>query len=245
MAPKIKDLAQRYQSPPRERVLSIDELARIAWYASHNPDLFRFVSLQFATAIRPAAAANFDPTTQFDDRTSLIDQQPGASPQTKKRNAVIPAIRPFRFVLRTWVKENPKPVRSRKAIWRIMRRVLGLSADVHPKTIRHTVATLLYADETVPEREIVEMLGHEGKLTRTTRIYAKYDPARLRNVTRVLTNLWILVHRAAKAYDADHLLTTVGQGGELVVLEKTAQRPDYRRSALVGATGIEPVTPPV
>ena len=51
-----------------------------------------------------------------------------------------------------------------------MRRVLRLTDDVHPKTIRHTIATLLYADDTVPEREIVEMLGHEGKLARTTRV---------------------------------------------------------------------------
>ena len=225
MAPKIKDLAQRYHSPPRERVLSIDELAKIAWYASHSPDLFRFVALQFATAIRPAAALKFDPAVQYDDKTGLIDQQPEASPQTKKRNAVIPAIRPFRSVLRAWAKESPKPVRSRKVAWRIMRRVLGLDSDVHPKTIRHTIATLLYADESVPEREIVEMLGHEGKLARTTRIYAKYDPTRLRNVSRVLTNLWIQVHMEAKAFSADHLLTTVGQGGEIAVTQKVVQRP--------------------
>ena len=38
----------------------------------------------------------------------------------------------------------------------------------------------------MPEREIVELLGHEGKLARTTRIYAKYDPARLANTMRAL-----------------------------------------------------------
>lgn len=72
--------------------------------------------------------------------------------------------------MRAWAEEGAKPVSSHKTAWRIMRRVLRLTDDVHPKTIRHTIATLLYADDTVPEREIVEMLGHEGELARTTRV---------------------------------------------------------------------------
>lgn len=222
MAPRIADLDQRYQSPPRERVLSLDEMARIAWYASHNIDLFRFVALQFATAVRPQAALAFDPRTQFNAETGLIDLQPGASPQTKKRNAVLPAIRPLRHVLRKWASDKSTPVASRKTAWRIMRRTLGLSDDVHPKTIRHTVATILYADPNVPEREIVELLGHEGKLARTTRIYAKYDPARLSAVTKALTTLWVQVHKLSKEFASDHSLTTVGKGGKNVVERKPA-----------------------
>lgn len=223
MAPKIKDLPQEYASPTRERVLSISELGRIAWYASRNPDLFRFVALQLATAVRPNAALRFDPRKQFDQRTGLIDLQPGAARQTKKRNAVIPAIWPLRAVLRQWARDGAKPVASHKTAWRIMRRVLGLSADVHPKTIRHTVATMLYGDPSVPEREIVEMLGHEGKLARTTRIYAKYDPARMENVCRALTTLWRAVKQEARVYASDHSLTTEGQGGKLVVVKETTE----------------------
>lgn len=223
MAPRISDLDERYQSPPRERVLTKDEMARIAWYASHNADLFRFVALQFATAVRPQAALKFDPRTQFNAAAGLIDLQPEASPQTKKRNAIIPAIRPLRQVLRKWEREGGTAVASRKTAWRIMRRTLGLSDDVHPKTIRHTVATLLYADPSVPEREIVELLGHEGKLARTTRIYAKYDPTRLKAVTASLTTLWKEIHGLAKAFASDHILTTVGQGGQNVVVEKPAK----------------------
>jgi integrase len=216
MAPRIRDVESRYQSAPRERILSVDEMARIAWYASHNVDLFRWVALQFATGVRPVAALQFDAARQY-DLTSLIDLQPEASPQTKKRNAVIPAIRPIRPVLRAWARDQRQAVLSRKTAWRIMRRALGLSADVHPKTIRHTIATLLYADETVPEREVSELLGHEGKLARTTRVYAKYDPARLRNAVRVLTMLWLQVSREARKFGADHLLTTIGQGGQNIV----------------------------
>ena len=212
-APRIADLDERYRSTPRERVLTIDEMARIAWYASHNKELFRFVALQFATAVRPQAALAFDPKTQFDAKRGLIDLQPGAAPQTRKRNSILPAIRPMRMILRKWAKEGGTRVSSRKTAWRIMRRTLGLSADVHPKTIRHTVATLLYEDETVPEREVVEMLGHDGKLARTTKIYAKYRPDRMQGVVRALTTLWRAVHREAKAFGAVHELSTRGQGG--------------------------------
>lgn len=223
LAPRIRDLDQRYLSPPRERVLTIEELGKIAWYASHNPGLFRFVALQLATGVRPMAAMAFDPRAQYDDRRGLIDLQPGASPQTRKRNSIIPAIRPLRPILRAWAAEGPEAVGSRKTAWRNMRRALDLSADVYPKTIRHTVATMLYEDESVPEREIVEMLGHEGKLARTTRIYAKYNPARLRAVTRGLTTIWLAVSREARLFGSDHYLATGLSGGALKVARKGAQ----------------------
>ena len=87
-------------------------------------------------------------------------------------------------------------------------------------TIRHTIATLPYADDTLPEREIVEILGHEGKLARTTCVYAKYDPTRLKAATRSLTTLWLQVSRAAKHYAADHLLTTGMRGDPFSVAPK-------------------------
>ena len=222
-APRIRDIDKRYHSPPRERVLTLDELARIAWYAGHNKDLFRFVALQFATAIRPDAALKFDPRLQYDDATGLIDQQPGAAPQTRKRNSIIPAIRPMRPVLLAWARDGATAVGSRKTAWRIMRRTLGLSDDVFPKTIRHTVATMLHSDGTVPEREIEAMLGHGSSLNPTTRIYAKYRPEHLANVTRMLATLWLQVSRLARAYHAGHLLTTTGQGGKLNVADRAQE----------------------
>lgn len=222
LAPRIADLKEEYRSEPRDRVLTIEEMGRMAWYAAHNPDLFRFCALQLATAVRPMAALKFDPATQY--KAGLIDLQPGVSKRTRKRNSVIPAIRPVRPVLLAWAREGGGTAASRKTAWRIMRRTLGLSPDIFPKTIRHTVATILYADETVPEREIAEMLGHEGKLPRTTRIYAKYDPSRLRNVTRALTTLWMQVSREARRFGSDHWLTTKGRGGQNVVVTERPKR---------------------
>lgn len=222
-APKIKDVEQRYQSPPKDRLLTESEMARIAWYAFHNADLFRFVALQMVTSVRPQAALKFDPRLQYDDRSGLIDLQPANTPQTKKRNAIIPAIRPMRVVLRAWAKEGPKTVTTRKTAWRIMRRTLDLSEDVKPKTIRYTVATWLYEMEWVPERQISEMLGHidDIGLARTSRIYAKYRPEQMGKVVKGLTMIWMKISRLARAYSSDHILTTVGQGGRNVVLAKS------------------------
>ena len=222
-APRIKDLSQRYMSPPRERILTIEEMGKIAWYASHDPSLLRYAALQLATGVRPMAASAFDPVTQYDDRRGLIDLQPNASPQTRKRNSVIPAIRPIRPILRAWAMEGADGIKSRKTAWRTMRRAMGLSADVYPKTIRHTVATLLYENDGVPEREIVELLGHEGKLARTTRIYAKYNPHRLRAVTRALTKIWLDVSREARRFGSDHSLATGLSGGKIEIVKKGAK----------------------
>lgn len=216
-APKIKAIEQVHLNPLRERVLTIDELGRIAWYAKHFPPLFRFVALQMCTSVRPDAAKQFNPMTQYDDRFGLIDLQPEAAPRTKKRNAVIPAIRPMRVVLRAWARDGYHPVDSNKTAWRTMRSVLGLSDDVFPKTIRHTIATMLYGDENVPERQIEAMLGHDPSLKRTSRIYAKYNPAHLDKVTRALTTIWVEVSKEARRYAADHLLTTSPKGKRMVM----------------------------
>ncbi len=219
-APKIRTVALQHLNPLRERVLTEEELARIAWYAFHFPAMFRFVALQMVTSVRPDAAKAFDPRLQYDDRTGLIDLQPHAAARTKKRNAVIPAIRPMRAVLRAWAQEGAKPVKSNKTAWRTMRKVLCLSDDVYPKTIRHTIATWLYADPSVPERQVSEMLGHEGKLSRTSKLYAKYDPNRLKEVERALTIIWRRIGGMARGYAADHSLTIEDKWTALKVVSK-------------------------
>lgn len=205
-SPRIRDVDKKFRSPPRDRLLTIDEMGRMAWYASHNPELFRYMALQLATAVRPDAARKFDPG-QYDSSTNLIDLHPNEAPQTKKRNAIVPAIRPLRPILADWGRDGAKPVGSHKTAWRIMRRVLGLSPDVHAKTIRHTVATMLNQNAAVPQREVSELLGHADELARTSRIYAKYRPEYLRNATRALEGIWLEVSRAARSYSADHRLT--------------------------------------
>ncbi|KQM88614.1 hypothetical protein ASE67_02420 [Sphingomonas sp. Leaf23] len=217
-APKIPTVPKDLLNPLRERVLTLQELGRIAWYAKHYPHLFRFVALQVATSVRPMAAMAFDPKRQYDDRYGLIDLQPEAAPRTKKRNAIVPAIRPMRVVLRAWAADpEAKQTESIKTAWRIMRRILQLSDDVFPKTIRHTIATWLYNDDTVPERQIAELLGHEGNLRETTKRYVKYDPQRLQQATKALARIWLQVSREARKYSAVHLLSKTGNEQRKVI----------------------------
>lgn len=194
--PRIGDLPSQYRSPARDRILDEEEMARIFWYAKHSPALFRFVALQMATSVRPIAALQFDPRTQYDDKRGIIDLQPTAAPQTKKRNAIIPAILPLRPILRAWAAEGAQPAASHRKAWQHMREVLGLSADVQPKTIRYTIATWLYEMEWIPERQISEMLGHiddTGGLARTSRVYAQYRPERMGQVTKGLSLIWLRI----------------------------------------------------
>lgn len=222
VAPKIKDIPMRYRSAPRSRILTEDELAQIVWYSTHNKKLFRFVALQLATSVRPTAAQAFDPRDQFDNVRGLIDLQPRASPQTKKRNAIIPAIRPLKVILRAWANEANPRVGSQRTAWRNMRRVLNLSGDVFPKTIRYTVATWLYEMEWVPERQISEMLGHSDSgstgLVRTSRIYAQYRPERMGKVVKGLTEIWRQISRKARKFGMNHRLTSGQRGDPLEVV---------------------------
>ncbi len=228
-APKVKAVSIEHLNPLRERVLTEGELARIVWYAAHTPAMFRYVLLQCVTSVRPEAAKSFDPTKQYDDRFGLIDLQPEAKARTKKRNAIIPAIRPMRVVLRAWARDGFKPVGSNKTAWRTLRKVLGLSDDVFPKTIRHTIATWLYNDPSVPARQVAEMLGHEGDLGRTTKRYVKYDPNRLAETVAALTTIWMRISRMARTYGADHLLTIEDKWSPLRVEQKGVESASSKR----------------
>lgn len=220
MAPKIEALESRWRSAPRDNLLSYEQLGRIYWYCRHFPEQFRYFAVMLATGARPEAVLKFDPARQYDPRTGLIDTQHPDAPLTKKRNQFIPAIRPLRPVLAKWAKDGAKPAKSRKTAWRTMRRTLGLPAGLVAKDIRHTVATELYSDPSVPERQTSELLGHAGHLARTTKVYAKYRPEHMREATRALTTLWLRVAREARAYAADHMLTKEHRGEQMRVALK-------------------------
>ncbi|MFN3424044.1 MAG: hypothetical protein ACK40C_05005 [Novosphingobium meiothermophilum] len=91
------------------------------------------------------------------------------------------------------------------------------------KDIRHTIATELYSNPDVPERQIAELLGHAGNLNRTTKRYAKYRPERMAEVAKALTMIWRQVSHEARAFRADHLLTKDGRAGKIKVAKRGAE----------------------
>jgi integrase len=218
--PRIEPLAARYRSKARDRLLTIEQLGMIYWYCRQRPELFPIFALMLGTGGRPEAMAKFDPLRQYNPRTGLIDTQHPDAPLTNKRNQIIPAIRPLRTVLSAWSIAGAKPVKSHKTAWRTMRRTLELPADVVAKDIRHTIATELYQNPKVPERQVSELLGHAGNLERTTKVYAKYRPDRLEGAVRALSELWLAVSREAKRFGADHSLSNGDRRGKLVVMPR-------------------------
>ncbi|GAC1613129.1 MAG: hypothetical protein NVS3B27_11160 [Novosphingobium sp.] len=103
-----------------------------------------------------------------------------------------------------------------------MRKVLGLSPDVHAKTIRYTIATWLHETDWVPERQISDLLGHtsQGGLARTSRIYAQCRPQNMGKVVKALEGIWLNISRRARVFNAGHSLDT-DKFGERSVVKKT------------------------
>lgn len=223
LAPKVPAVPKRHRSKPRDRVLSWKELGMIAWYARHFDDLGRYVALLVGTAARPIALAKFN-IDQFDGTN--IDLHPIGAPETDKRNPTIPAIRPLRLILSRW--QGTGPVSSRKTAWRTMRRALGLSDDVVTKTIRHTIATELYANSDLPDRQLSELLGHIGPTNRTTKKYVHLRPEHLQEAARALEAIWLRVQREANTYGAVHLLSTASAKGAKRVDKIEVIRKDIR-----------------
>jgi integrase len=214
-APIVPAVKAELRSPPRERVLTTAELGAIYGFAREDKPTFRFLALILATAVRSEAAAAMDPKAQWMPDAKLIDLHPAKWPRTKKHNPVVPVIEPFAVVLKDWVAAEDAPVVSRIRAWRTLKRALGLSADVHAKTIRHTIATRLRGMG-VPAAEVSGLLGHAA-FKGTTAIYAKYDPAYLGKAKRALTKIWNEVMAAADKWAAAHMRSKVGNGATTVV----------------------------
>lgn len=221
LAPKVPAVPKRHRSKPRDRVLTWQEMGMIAWYARHFDDFGRYVALLFGTAARPIALAKFS-IDQFDGRN--IDLHPIGAPETSKVNPTIPAIRPLRLVLDKW--QGTAPVESRKRSWRTMRRTLGLSDDVVSKTIRHTIATELYTNSAVPDRQLSALLGHAGPLNRTTQKYVHMRPDHMKAAARALEAIWLRVQREANAYGAVHVLSIPRSDGGIIIDKMTVIRKD-------------------
>jgi len=163
---------------PRERVLTIEEIARL-WDAAEQPHLRMFILILLGTACRPKAALDLV-RDQCDTTARVITLNPPGRAQTKKRRPVVP----MPDFLLPWIIGTPSgplvAYRGRAVVkvakaWRVAREAAGLDADVVPYAIRHTIATELRR-RGVPEMELAGLLGHSMPNFRTTGRYAKYAP---------------------------------------------------------------------
>lgn len=216
-APRVPNLEARYRSSPRDRVLTPEEIVSIVGYA-HMKDVsfYRYVALMLATAVRPEAAMAFSPSQW---KGGAIDLHPEEWERTKKVNPVVPVIPEFIPVLKAWAADSQKKVESRKTAWRTMRRVLGLPADVHAKTIRHSVATWLIHSPGVMPEHVETLLGHRV-LKRTTATYAKVSLQYLDPIKPALSTIWAWVHHGADQWSAVHSLSIPVRGKKIQLIRK-------------------------
>ncbi len=174
----------------RERILEVAELAAL-WDAAEQLHLREFIMVMLTTAARPKAALELT-RFQCDVKRRRIDLNPAGREQTRKRRPVVPLVEP----LIPWVEASEvhlvtfhgKPVGKISKAWRSARARAGLSEDVVPYSIRHTVATHMRR-EGVPPLEIASYLGHRMPDFRTTERYAKHDPSYLIRAAEAVTGL--------------------------------------------------------
>ncbi len=165
---------------PRERRLTLQESAAL-FDAIAEEHLFMYCMVAFNTLARPEAILELR-RFQISLENRLIEFNPPGRKQTKKYRPVVPitdTLLPWLERVKTsnvvsYSKQN-RQVRSVKTTFRRTVARAGLSADVTPYTVRHTMATEL-RKRGVPPWEVSGMLGHKSGGYATTEIYAKYDP---------------------------------------------------------------------
>lgn len=165
-------------SPPREYIASLDEIAKF-WDAEKPAQLQMFLVLLLATGARPSTILELT-RFQCDLERGIIDLNPPGRTQTAKRRPTVPMCR----VLKEWVAaadEGPlvhymgRPIEYPNQSWRRVRREIGLPESFTPGCLRHTVASELRR-QGVPPAQIAGLLGHTLPNWKTTERYAKYDP---------------------------------------------------------------------
>jgi integrase len=226
-----KKLTSKIKPKRRDRVLSMAELSAMIGFARSDEPLWHFILLQLATAMRPEAALKFIVEDQFKPEFDLLDLQPKDAPLTKKRNPVVPAISGISALMEgwtgPWVKdEDGNRFKRLTTRWNTMREVLGFGPDVVPKTIRHTVASMLEWNE-CDETQISRLMGHIGENS-TSAIYKHYNPKKMASVKAGLTDIWDEVNAAADAWCAKFAVAN-GEKGKLTIVERAGLdvQPDH------------------
>jgi hypothetical protein len=201
------------------------------------------------TWARPEAIMDIRLRAQIDFEHGLVDLNPPGRRQTDKYCPIIRLTDNLRGWLQHWGQDAPmmwsdEPVRSVKRTWQRHAAACGLPAFTR-YTLRRFMATRVRrAVPPVQSEERSQWLGHaDGRANRVTRIYEKFDPEYLANCARATD--WILAElqdHTRRTLDARKLRANPGATRPV-----PGFRPPYRplkiQGKMVGATGIEPVTP--
>jgi len=228
----------------RERVLSIAELARL--WSTEMPDHVRvFLALMMGTAARPEAVLELD-RAQCDVGRGIIQLNPPGRVQTKKHRPVV--VMPN--WLRPWIVATPqgrlvtyhgKPVKKIAGAIQTLRDAAGFGPDVTAYTIRHTIATEVRRRR-VPRADVSMLLGHKAPGSNTTEVYLHdVDIELMDGVREALDDIANAIGRAATR----PMEVIFSRANCVLVSDRIGTNRSEKTVGMVGATGIEPVTPTV
>ena len=239
--PFIPDIKRDFdKEAQRFRDLDLDEVVRVLIQAAKVPHLLTFCMISLNTLARPDAVRDLSPS-QVDTRRRLIRLNPEGRRQTKKYRPIVP----ISETLLPWLLEcngpryvlyHGKPVASIKKSFAKAVADAGLK-NVSPYCLRHTMGTELRA-RGVPEWEAKGFMGHKSDTARTTERYARFRPDHLGQAVRAIDAYFVDLKSAAGGL-SDFIFNPVRASSVLVPKLGFPQS----LGNVVGATGIEPVTP--
>ncbi len=243
--PTIKAADEEAQPvEPKGRPLTLEELARLFHRAPTQRSLL-LLAILVGTMCRPDAARDLSFGEQIDFRHRLISLNPANRKQTKKVRPVVPMGRVMRLILRKALAElgtgyllryKGERVASIKTAFLAVRDAAGLDTRVTPYSIRHTLVRELRRRR-VPADQVSIMLGHRPPDTsKTDLIYAPYDPDYCRDAARAIDKLFIELRHISFRLSASKTRASEQNRGSM-------EMANLPLKAMVGATGIEPVTP--
>jgi len=197
--------------------------------AAEMPHVRLYIILALATAGRNAALLDLT-WDRCDFDRGEINLRNASITRPHKGRAIVPMNRSLRAALveahagalsEHVIEWAGQRVASVKRGLKTAARAAGIKCPVSPHLFRHSAAVHM-AEGGIPMEEIAQYLGHDD-VGVTRQVYARFSPTHLR--------------KAASLLEYDDLGSTNHKGTTFDTLEG----PDY----LVGATGIEPVTPTV
>lgn len=217
--PFIASVPAEQKAPPRDRVLSFEEIGAILDECVGKPErehLIRFIVIELGTAGRPEAVLELT-DANIDLKRNLIDPNQPGRVHARKRRAIVPiakAVRPWvegiegklikyrvPIAAKNRVSGGPthfeRETSSIKTTWNNVCDEVGV-VGATPKTLRHTMLTWL-AERGVPKEQRQMLAGHRPQDT-TGKNYEHVTPNYLRAAVRQIDAFFSELSKHTKAH---------------------------------------------
>ena len=241
---------------PRDRWLTPAEVERLL-QAAKSPHTCLFILLMLATAARPEAILDLT-WEQIDFRTGRVHLNPTGRVQSSKRRPIVRVDQRTLDLLASVERERLDhhvvtyagfAVGSIKKSFRAAVEGAGLNPrQVTPYVLRHTAATWM-AQAGVPLFDIASYLGHKD--TRMVeRFYVHHHPDYMDKPRAALSQRLAGIHLDPRKLNTPALKAGKTRASRQTSRQTAKNGSDYEPGSsskslkrMVGATGIEPVTP--